>query len=227
MDKRPSYIMKYAVVRSRLAKCAVLSAGIVFGFSAFSADDTSLTDLVNFKVSEETLDASKLSAIRENGLAAGVQGGMIERSKQIVAEVNKQSASLDRAFDFNPLVSGDGYLPPVIDKVTDKTDLLHSAQRIEYAGVIYKIVSPAHFIRIAPTWRDYLFAGIGDKRLHIDSPPETLLPKTDAEKAAWKTAVEEGWAQGEKQANQIFEENTQCWRRSKTDPFIGVVPTQN
>ncbi|KXW57072.1 hypothetical protein FEMY_24080 [Ferrovum myxofaciens] len=102
MDKRPSYIMKYGVVHSKLAKCAVLSAGIVFGFSAFSADDTSLTDLVNFKVSSEILDASKLSAIRENGLAAGVQGGMIARSKQIVAEVNKQSASLDRAFDFNP-----------------------------------------------------------------------------------------------------------------------------
>lgn len=58
MDKRPSYIMKYGVVRSRLAKCAVLSAGIVFGFSAFSADDTSLTDLVNFKVSSETPDAT-------------------------------------------------------------------------------------------------------------------------------------------------------------------------
>ncbi|QKE40744.1 MAG: hypothetical protein HO274_05090 [Ferrovum myxofaciens] len=64
------------MVRSKLAKCAVLSAGIVFGFSAFSADDTSLTDLVNFKVSSETLDASKLSAIRENGLAAGVQGAL-------------------------------------------------------------------------------------------------------------------------------------------------------
>ncbi|WP_035418439.1 type IV secretory system conjugative DNA transfer family protein, partial [Ferrovum myxofaciens] len=109
----------YAVVRSRLAKCAVLSAGIVFGFSAFSADDTSLTDLVNFKVSSETLDASKLSAIRENGLAAGVQGGMIARSKQIVAEVNKQSASLDRAFDFNPTPrESPRFSPPVSGKMS-------------------------------------------------------------------------------------------------------------
>jgi hypothetical protein len=201
-----------------LSVSSALCASLVFGSPAMADDETSIKDLIDFNVPSDTVEASRLSAIHENGVAVGVQGGMIARAKIIIADVQKQSASLDRAFDFSPFVSGDGYLPPVIDKVTDKTEVLNAGQRIEYAGVIYKTVTPARFIRVIPTWRDYLFAGIGDKRLHVDKPSETVRPKNDEEKKVWKEAVEQGWVLGEKQADQIFKENT---KKLKKD-YIGM-----
>ena len=183
------------------------------------ASAPSIEDLMSYSNNVDDIDASKLDAIRENGIKAGIQGGMIARSGEIVKELQSRSPELDRVFGFQVLVSREGYLPAVIEETNLKVETKGAAQRIEYAGVIYKVVALARFVRVAPTWRDYLLVGIGDSRLKVDQLPEAIRPKTDTEKAVWKSAVKQGWQQGIEQADDIFQENL---ARLKRD-YLGMV----
>jgi len=196
----------------RLVVVAV--AMVLFSPPSFSGDEASsvdggasLSSLENFSLPGNKIDIAKLDAIKENGLKVGIQGGMIARGKQIANETISMSSSLDRIFQFQPILDRDGFLPPIIIEVKQKTETLHKAQRIEYSGVIYKVLYPARFVRIVPTWRDYLFAGLTDSKMKIDSMPNAIKPKTSIEKKAWKDAVDEGWKQGVNQANMVFVEN--------------------
>ena len=172
-----------------------------------------LRDVLDYSTGKIFSEPAKIRAIREAGLKAGVQAGMISRSKQIVADVMKKSDDLDRIYLFQSLISEDGVLPPVILETNKTVETKNMAQRIEFAGKTYKIVRSAIFIKVAPTWRDYLFRGIGDHRLSVDILPSTLKPKTDVEKATWESSVKSGWQIGIKQADDIFAENMSMLNR--------------
>ena len=210
--------------------CLFISLGLAVSFGSFGAvlpgdyntDPTpsaSLSDLENFSNGADSVDAAKIGAIRENGIRVGIQGGMLARGKILAEQASGFGGSLDRIFQFQPMLDRDGFLPPVVSEIRQKVETLHSAQRIEYAGVVYKIVQPARFVRVVPTWRDYLFTGLVDSRMKVDPLPEAIRPKTDAEKAVWKSSVDKGWAQGIKQADEVFVENIQ---RLKSD-YIGMI----
>lgn len=175
------------------------------------ADDAqqpvSLQSLENFSTPKNGLDAAKMQAIKENGIRIGIQAGMIYRGKQIKKSLDFRSVSLDKIYEFQPLMDRDGFLPPVIGEVSRKIATEGGAQREEYAGYIYRIIVPAKFVRIVPTWRDYLYTGLSDSRMSVDQLPEAIRPKTDAEKKVWHDAVDEGWVDGVKQSDMIFAEN--------------------
>ena len=203
---------------------SLLSLFCVLSGNVFADDQTSpegdkiLNSLIEYNSNIPSADASKLEAIRENGLKAGAQGGMLKRSKELLAEITLKSQDLDKTFNFQPFIDKAGFLPPVIVESKQNVKTKDNAQRIEYAGVTYRVIYPAKFVRIAPTWRDYLFVGIGDKRLSIDPLPDAIKPKTDDEKKVWKEAVIEGWKIGEQQADQIFQENVKKLQRD----YVGM-----
>lgn len=153
----------------------------------------------------------------------GAQAGMLQRAKEIERDIRVRAVDLDRVFAFQPLLDKDGLLPPVIAESDQKVETLGGAQRIEFAGKTYKIIAPARFVRVAPTWRDYLFDGINDDRLSVDELPQALRPTTDAEKAAWDESVRAGWQAGIRQADDIFAENTACLKRD----YIGMLRYQS
>lgn len=194
------------------------------------ADDQispSLQSLENYSVQQNSVDAARIEAIRENGVRVGVQAGMIARGKEIALALDYRAAQLDRIFEFQPLMDRNGFLPPVITEVTRHVDTLHDAQRIEYAGVVYKIFVPARFVRIVPTWRDYLLTGLADPRLKVESLPEAIRPKTDSEKMVWRNAVDSGWKSGIEQSDRIFAENVSRLSRDYVGMFRYVYLLNN
>jgi len=179
----------------------------MFSQTAWAESSSTLEDILSFSRGNVPVNEAKLMTINEFGMRVGAQAGMISRAKEIVARIENRSADLDRIFAFQPLISSDGFLPPVIAQSSQKFETLNSAQRAEFAGVTYKIITPARFVRVAPTWRDYLFAGISEKRLSVDSLPQAIKPSTTEEKSEWEKSVRNGWDVGIKQADQIFIEN--------------------
>jgi defect-in-organelle-trafficking protein DotC len=211
--------------RNALFVATVILSAIISPSLSF-ADITSdakapptLDDVLKFSTALPNIDASKINAIKEAGMRSGAQAGMMSRARELVAKINERSIDLDKIFSFQPLINKDGFLPPVILSTSQKVETLDGAQRIEFAGLTYKIVSPARFVRVAPTWRDYVFAGIADKRLSVDPLPAAIRPITPDEKKAWEDSVHEGWDVGCKQADAIFEENMAKMKRD----YLGML----
>jgi len=186
-------------------------------FLAFAAPG--INDLFDYSNGDTVELSVRLNAIQEFGLQVGAQAGMIDRAKRIVEQVNLRAHDLDKTFEFQPLLSNDGLLPPVIDTVSQGVETKNEAQRIEFFGVSYKIVRPAIFVRVVPTWRDYIFAGLSDERLSVDKLPDTLRPVTAREKKVWTKAVEDGWRIGGEQADAIYKENLQRLKRD----YLGMI----
>jgi defect-in-organelle-trafficking protein DotC len=178
-----------------------------------------INDLLDYSNGENTDLSARLNAIKELGLQIGAQAGMIDRAKLIVDQVNKRAHDLDKIFEFQPLLSRDGWLPPVIETASQGVETKNAAQRLEFFGVSYKIVRPAIFVRVVPTWRDYVFNGLDDGRLTVDKLPDTLRPITAKEKRIWTQAVEDGWKIGADQANAIYNENLQKLKRD----YMGMI----
>lgn len=201
-------------------RSAIAIVLLFLGFS-LSAEVLAVTqeDLMDFSTGNIKQDEPRLNAIREFGMQVGAQGGMIERSKSIVAETLARSNDLDRAFAFQPMISRDGLLPPVVSKVSQDIETKDDAQRIEFAGTTYKIIRPAIFVRVTPTWRDYLLSGLSDDRMEIEKLPESLRPETAKEKRIWQSAVADGWKLGITQADDIYKENLQRLKRD----YLGMV----
>lgn len=197
----------------------------VFAVSMFAsphiwaAPAPTLDQIVRLSNTAPSADAAKIAGIRENGLRLGAQGGLLNRAKEIEIKIGGIAADLDRIFAFQPLLDEDGLLPPVISESDSKVETRDGAQRLEFAGKTYKIISPARFVRVVPTWRDYLFSGLSDDRMGVDSLPPALRPSSGPEKDAWEESVKSGWVIGVTQADAIFTENISRLRRD----YLGML----
>lgn len=139
---------------------------------------------------------------REAALSLGAQAGLAWRGAQIRAVLEGQASQLDQIYDFKRLLHGGHALPPVITESrngfrVEGPDAARS-QRISWT-----IVAPAKLVSLAPSWRDYLMRQ--DPAVDLDQVPDLLRPATDAERAAWREAVREGWRQGVAQMDAIFQ----------------------
>lgn len=206
---------------ARLLKPVLFLALSVMSSVSTAADSApTLNDVINFSAAkDESASAAKIKAIKEAGMRSGAQAGMMNRARELITKINGRSVELDRIFEFQPLIDTDGFLPPVISSTSQKVETLNGAQRLEFAGVTYKIIAQARFVRVAPTWRDYVFAGIGDKRLSVDRLPDAIKPSSSDERSAWREAVSAGWLVGQQQADDIFSENM---ARLKRD-YLGMI----
>lgn len=200
-----------------MRRVLLLVVFLLFSSPSFSAP--SLEDVLDYSNGDEGLTEAKIEALRSTGARIGAQIGLLERAKEIAAFLNEKGTLLDQIFAFQPLLTEEGLLPPVITEIDQTVETRNEAQRIEFAGKVYKILAPARFVRISPTWRDYLFNGLDVDKMSVDRLPESLKPSTGKEKAIWKEAVYLGWETGRRQADSIFMENV---ARLKRD-YVGMV----
>lgn len=204
---------------------ALVAALVLAGVSSPSLATTSsapvpsMEDLLTYSRKTPTVDEARIEALKSTGLRIGAQAGLAHRARAIVAEIEENAALLDRIFAFQPLLSAEGLLPPVIVEYDQKMEIKNNAQRLEFAGKTYKIVAPARFVRVAPTWRDYLFLGLLPDQLKVDDLPESLRPANSEEEKIWQDSVRSGWAIGEQQADAIFAENVARLRRD----YLGML----
>lgn len=149
-------------------------------------------------------DRLRASAMRDSALAYGAQGGLAWGSREINQMLERQAPNLDRTFDFNRLMirqpGGVSVLPPVISEGRDTYEQADAGRTIRVADRYYEIVEQSRFAPTAPLWHEYLVRIFETPR----TPPSELLPQDSNDRDLWRRYVAEGWAEGEKQAREIF-----------------------
>ena len=148
----------------------------------------------------------------------GAQGGLAGRSFAINQMLRAYEPTLDTTFDFHSLVlpvgSGQTLLrPPVISQAqmafalgdsgqVARRDVVHLPDHARSAADVGTLRTGARISSVS-----------GARPAGRPTPP---LPRTDAEVAYWNKWVAEGWAQGEKQAVEIFLSDLDRLRRDMT-----------
>lgn len=144
----------------------------------------------------------RYGAMKDAAFSIGARGGLAWRTEQINEKLKSLQDSLDTVFDFNRMLFRKNVLYPVLVRAQN-TYRRDSDDLIRVSDHIYKIESQAKFVSRPPIWQDYLITHYSSP----DQPHSALLPKSGDEIAVWKAQVAEGWEDGIKQADTIFEEH--------------------
>lgn len=183
-----------------IASAAALAAGAAHAQSELTPD--SLRNATGSTAEEAKLSYVRETALRETAMGLGTRLGLMQRSRELIAQANKDAARLDKQYPFNALMMGPGVLPPVILESQELVSLEATTMRV--AGAAYEIFEPARFVAVAPTWRDWLFLGlVSDDPVDMNTV-KPLLPRDSNEKAFWQKSVDQAIQNGRAQADQIF-----------------------
>ncbi len=164
-------------------------------------------------ISDAPVDTNDLSldvrrqAQREAALSYGARGGLAKRNFEIMEQMRGFSKALDRVFNFRALLirapSGLLIEPPIVSESDKALVIADHGDEAAVADRVYDINQQAKIVTAPRDWRQYLVHSWSN----VPPPPRVLWPKTPQEQADWSVWVQEGWAAGVKQANQMFEDN--------------------
>lgn len=151
------------------------------------------------------MEPGRADMVRTAALTYGAQGGLAARSFAINQMLRRYEPQLDGTFDFGTLVLAVGFgqtlmRPPIVTAAQMAFALGDNGQVARETSCIYQITREAQLASAPPNWRSYLVRAWADPRRPVDA----VLPRTKQEAAYWNKWVAEGWAQGEKQAVEIF-----------------------
>lgn len=183
----------------------------------------------------------RLQAVKEAAASVGAQAGLANKLEQKMKLVQSRKEILD-AFDFsklalsvpinqgqpvtepNLLKNGEYVMimPPILLKGLDE-DFLPNEDVVVLSDIVYKIYQKERLVPIDkktkrpafPSWRDYLTFSFKE----VQIPHQSVLPKTKEEKELWDLWLKKGWAEGEKQAEEMFEKG---WANLERDA-IGML----
>lgn len=142
----------------------------------------------------------RADVITEAAYTLGVQSGVCWRNDLRLKMLERFAHSLDKIFNFTPLLLQGDVMPPVIIEAGPGLRIENDTTA---TSVIrhYKIMQDARFVSVSPSWRDYLMTAY--------DPPETInriiLPKNSDEQALWNLHVERGFHDGIRQADLLYE----------------------
>ena len=151
------------------------------------------------------LEPGRADMVRTAALTYGAQGGLAARSFALNELLRRYQAQLDGAYDFRPLVlpvsSGQTLMrPPVVSAAQMAFALGDGGQVARETSCIYQITREAQLASAPPNWRIYLVRVWSTPH----RPNDGAMARTKQEAAYWNKWVAEGWAQGERQAVEIF-----------------------
>lgn len=175
-----------------------------------------LASLLEMKADAANVTAVNLmrpAAIREAAQFVTFQTAMAWRYRQLVAATEKHSAAMDSAFNFGPLLMTQGealILPPVLTRAGASLRI-ESGEAATAAQTSYELLSPARYVSTVPNWREFLMA---DAFPEPEKPNPAVMPKNDTERAIWRAAVREAWAQGLTEADQLYADNVSRMART-------------
>lgn len=146
------------------------------------------------------------AAIREAAQLVTFQTAIAWRYKQLVAATESHGAIMDTAFDFSPLVmmQGDALIMPPLLTRAGASMRIEQPETATAAETTYELLEPARYIATVPNWREFLMI---DGFPEPEKPNPAVLPKNDEERAIWRAAVREAWAQGLAEADQLYADN--------------------
>lgn len=151
------------------------------------------------------LEPGRAETLRAAAMIYGAQGGLAGRSFAINEMLRRYEAELTSVYDFRPLVlpvgSGQTLMrPPIVSEAQMAFALGDNGQVARETSCIFEITREAQLTPAPPDWRSYLVRTWAPP----GRPADAVLPRTRKEVAYWNKGVAEGWAQGEKQAVNIF-----------------------
>jgi defect in organelle trafficking protein DotC len=151
------------------------------------------------------LTGPRAMALQQAALSYGARGGLAARSFAINEMLRGYQAQLDQVFNFSGLVlsvnGGQTMMrPPVVTEAQLAFALGAGGQSASESGKIYEITREAQLTSAPPNWRTYLVR----TWVTPTPPPDDLRPRTRQEVQYWNLWVAQGWADGEKQAVEIF-----------------------
>lgn len=144
-------------------------------------------------------------SMRESALSYGARGGLSWRTKAIMDELKKSNSAMDKAFAFRRLLikaPGNMFIePPIISEALNNFIVTPSGVEAAVSDAMYQITNQARIVSAPRDWRQYLERD-WEK---VAPPPDILLPENVKERAAWRRWVSEGWEEGIKQADDVFQ----------------------
>lgn len=144
----------------------------------------------------------RIQSVKETAMSVAAQSALAWRGVEINKMLAARQPYLDGVFNFQGLLLDKEILPPVL--LESRHDIsMEGPHHVRVADRTYRIMRQARFVSVAPTWREYLMMS----EAKPEPPDIAMLPTTGEEKKAWQEGILEGWEQGVKQANQIYDEN--------------------
>ncbi|EMC4704403.1 TPA: type IV secretory system conjugative DNA transfer family protein, partial [Salmonella enterica] len=89
--------------------------------------------------------------LTEAGKTEGFRGGKAQRAWELRQSLEQRARQLDNTYLFSPLISRQGWLPPVIAEATSLATITDKQMRT--ANHVYNILVPERFVSNPPGWR--------------------------------------------------------------------------
>jgi defect-in-organelle-trafficking protein DotC len=153
----------------------------------------------------EGLEPGRQDILYQAGLAYGARGGLAARAFAINEMLRRYESTLDSVYNFNDVIlkrPGSQIImrPPVISEAEMALALGDGGQIARETACVYSISKLAQLGSAPPNWRTYLI-----RTWEQPHPPaDAVLPRTEQEVQYWNKYVAGGWAEGERQAVEIF-----------------------
>ena len=147
--------------------------------------------------------------LTDAGKTLGFRGGKAQRSWELIQALNARESTLNALYDFRPLISPEGWLPPVIDEAQDVAHI--TPDQIRTSSRVWTIIRPERFVSNPPGWRDWLLRG-----LSTTATPGTegsVVPEDSLQRKVWETALRQGWQEGRQNADLTLEANQKTLTR--------------
>lgn len=182
----------------------LLSGQVLAAANMQSPDPKELTDLLGKSGGQDLLIESKIKSVHDEAMVLGAIGGFAYECGIVVKKIDSRSQELSHMYNFQSLLTQNGVMLPVIEEAKEKVTV--EEQTITSAGSVYRIIKPARFVRIAPTYRDYLLAGLNceseaKKAANFSFRLKEISPK------AWSDGIKEGWEVGRERALATLDSN--------------------
>jgi defect-in-organelle-trafficking protein DotC len=151
----------------------------------------------------------RYEALKEVAYTLGVQTGVRWRYDAIDNLLEANRSTLDRVFDFRPLLLHDGRVAPAVVDRSEGAYRLVSPTEARQTEATYTIEQEARLVSRPPDWRDYLPKSYPT----FTRPDPAMLPRDAPERQIWASAVASGWREGVVQANRLFDSHLARLRR--------------
>ena len=173
-------------------------------------DPAELAELLDLQASasrkETAVTQLRPSAIRDAARMTTFQTAIAWRYGKLLEAVDRHAAIMETAFNFTPLMMTQGdalIMPPVLTRAGASMRIDDDGTATT-ASTTYEMLQKARYVPVAPHWRSYLMT---DNFPEPEQPNPAVLPQNGGERAIWRAAVREAWAQGVEEADNLFTDN--------------------
>ncbi|MBN2690164.1 MAG: type IV secretory system conjugative DNA transfer family protein [Gammaproteobacteria bacterium] len=173
----------------------------VFGLSACVQDKPAIPAF-ELKARAFKVNYIRQNIIKETAQSVGAQAALAWSSENINKLLESQSEYLAEVYNFQMMMLDHNVVSPVLVEADNALNVDDNST-LRLADKIYKILKPARFATVTPSWRDYLWMNYKSP----ETPDGSLLPKNNYEKALWNKYILKGWKDGLRQADEVFSIN--------------------